>query len=242
MTSGSNPAPMAIILVRPEGPRNVGAVARAMRNFGASDLRLVGAGAANHLRDDEAIAAAMAGRDLLESATVHPTLAAARAGLDVLVGATKRPGRRRAPCLAPWDLAAIAVPPRRYGIVLGNEVSGLTLAQLGSCDFLVRIPTVPRADSLNLAQAACVLLYEWHRRRVVGTSAAAAGDRRVEELLDHFRATLSTQGFLAPADPRHAVAKLRRYFRRRPPTEHEAGLWHAILQHWDRQHETSAGL
>ncbi|MFN7972004.1 MAG: TrmH family RNA methyltransferase [Acidobacteriota bacterium] len=230
------PSAPAILLVDPEGPRNVGAVCRAMRNFGAGDLRVVGADVDSLLAHDEAIATAMSGKRVLRAARTFPDLAAAREGIDALVGATARPGRRRAPILAPWDLAStILAGKRRIGIVLGNEVRGLDRAQLRQCEFLVRIPALQGADSLNLAQAALVLLWEWRRAELSLEDDGASEPRRIEDLLQHFERTLAARGFLAAGDPLRAMPKLRRFLLRAGPTPREIGLLHAILQHWERQ-------
>lgn len=233
MTAGGPAAP-AFVLVEPQGPRNVGAVARVMRNFGLSDLRVVGDEAI--VRDDEAVAYAMAGKGVLAKARVHATLDAARDGLDVLVAATRRPGRHRAPCLTPWDLAAtLHGSPRRHGILLGNEVRGLSRESLKACELLVRIPGVAHHDSLNLAQAAGILAYEVRRPAVARESPVEPAElRAIDDLVAHVGRTLSASGFLAPGDPLRALGKVRRYLLRHPPTDREVGLLHAVLQHWER--------
>lgn len=222
----------------PQGPRNVGAVARVLCNFGLADLRIVSARGDELTRDEEAIATAMAGKGVLRRARICGSLEEARSGLDALVGATKRPGRHRAPIIAPWDLAATVLGSRRrYGFVLGNEVRGLTREQLAACEVLVRIPAIAPHDSLNLAQAACVLAYELRRAAAAGGGGGHAPTRAIDDLLAHVERTLTSGGFLAAGDPLHAMGKIRRYLLRHPPTEREVGLAHAVLQHWDRKSE-----
>lgn len=228
--AGSAPA---FVLVEPQGPRNVGGVARVLRNFGFSDLRIVGDPAI--VRHDEAVANAMAGKGVLARALVVASLEEAREGLDALVAATKRPGRRRAPCLAPWELAAmVRGSTRRLGIVLGNEVRGLSRESLRLCELVVRIPALPPDDSLNLVQAVGILAYELRRPAAAEEGPDAAGLRAIDDVVAHAGRTLSAVGFLSPGDPLRALGKVRRYLLRHPPTEREIGLLHAMLQHWER--------
>ncbi|HHK60793.1 MAG TPA: RNA methyltransferase, partial [Desulfobacterales bacterium] len=96
---------LAVVLVGPQGPRNIGAVCRVMRNFGYRDLRLVQP-ACNH-RSLAARYAAVRSQDLLDQARVYQSLAAAVADCRLVLGTTRRFGKNRRQCVLPEDLATM---------------------------------------------------------------------------------------------------------------------------------------
>ena len=116
----------AFVLFRPQSAGNIGAAARALKNMGFDDLRLVAPGTLN---DREAAAMAVHADDVLARATVYPDLAAALADCSVAVGTTSRRGgyRSRAYPLraAAAELDAIA-GSNKIAIVFGREDRGLT--------------------------------------------------------------------------------------------------------------------
>ena len=150
-----------IVLVGPEHAGNVGAVARAMANFGFSRLVLVSP-ACDHL-SDEAVARAKHGGQVLRKAKVVEELAAA--GCDWLVATSGKLGSDenipRLP-LQPWQLAGriVSVRGRRVGIVFGPESKGLLNEEVESCDAFLSIPAHPSYPVLNLSHAVSLVLYE----------------------------------------------------------------------------------
>lgn len=154
---------LAVILCEPQQPGNIGAVARAMANFGVADLRLVRPCAHLH---PEARKFAAHGHTLLGSARIYPDLAAALAGIDLSIAATRRGGRLRGELLDTTELPGLvgALPPgRRAGLVFGREDCGLSSADVALCTHAAAIATRGPALSLNLAQAVLVFLYELAR-------------------------------------------------------------------------------
>ena len=156
----ASPEKFAFVLFRPQSAGNIGAVARALKNMGFDDLRLVAPGPLNNR---EAVAMAVHADDLLANATVYPDLAAALADCSLAVGTTSRRGgyRSRANPLraAAAELDALA-GTNKIAIVFGREDRGLTNRELKLCHRLMTIPTAPEYPSLNLAQAVMVVAYE----------------------------------------------------------------------------------
>lgn len=139
---------------------NIGAVARAMANFGLSDLRLVSP------RDgwpNPDAGPAAAGADwVLDGARVFDSIEAAVADLSLVLATamTTRDMTRRV--LTPRGAASeLRSLPVQCGLVFGPERTGLTAADLLLCHAIVSIPTAPDFGSLNLAQAVVVLAWEW---------------------------------------------------------------------------------
>ena len=151
-----------VILVRPRFPENIGMVARAMANMGASDLVLI---EPERWEKEKAVPLATSqGTALLDSARLAPDLRGALADCTAAVGTTARTGGWRKELLSPERGALFARKTVREGgrvaFVFGPEDRGLGNAEVELCTELVTIPTLSAHPSLNLAQAVLVLLYE----------------------------------------------------------------------------------
>lgn len=150
-----------VVLVSPRNPLNIGAVARAMANFGFDRLSVV-APYAPHWREARS---AVGAPELLTSAQEFATLSEAVAASTLVVGTgslTHRKAEQRVlalPSLGPVVGEELA-RGGRVTLVLGPEKHGLTREDLSWCHVLVEIPTDARQPSMNLGQAAAVCLYE----------------------------------------------------------------------------------
>jgi len=219
--------PPAIILVGCQIPGNLGAVARAMGNFGARDLRLVGGCAAD---DPDALARARELVPILEEARPCATLKEALAGIQHAFAATHRRGKGRAGPLLPAEAMAraAAVPANEgWALVFGNETSGLSNDEVLHCDHLVAIPTEAAHPSLNLSHAVTILLYAWAisgrpPAPPVTTPAASAGVRR--GLYEHMTETMLRTGYLDPLNPDRTLRHLARILYRARLTPFEVTL------------------
>jgi len=154
-----------VILLEPESAGNIGAIARAMKNFALSDLWIVNSKARP---SKEARAFAMHGYDVLTKARKVRTLRQALRGLDLVVGtsaiaATSRSNITRIPT-TPLEVAQrIAAFEGKVGIVFGRESSGLNNEEIANCDLMVTIPANRKYNVLNVASAASVIFYELFR-------------------------------------------------------------------------------
>ncbi len=154
------PNPPAIILVRPQLGMNIGAVARAMLNFGLTDLRLVAP--RDGWPNAEAGPSAAGADSVIDAARVFADLPAAIADCTLTIGTamTTRDMIRRVTSPA-GAVAEIQALPGRSALVFGPERTGLTREDLLHCHALCTIPSNPEFGSLNLAQAVAVLGYAW---------------------------------------------------------------------------------
>ena len=149
-----------IVLVGTTHPGNIGAVARAMKNMGLTDLVLV---EPKYFPHEDATARASGAEDLLESATVVSTLDEALADCVFTAGASARSRAIEWPCMEPRECAAKLVETSAGGpvaVVFGPEKSGLSNSDLDRCQVLLTIPTNPDFSSLNIAMAVQVITYE----------------------------------------------------------------------------------
>jgi tRNA/rRNA methyltransferase len=204
---------ISVILVEPRGPINIGMVARAMANFGVSELRLVNP--CDHL-DLEARKYALNALPLLERAQIFPDLGSALADLHYSIATTRRLGQHRdVPlCLADVPAQLSNLPDSsRIGLVFGREDIGLTTAEVASCSAAATIPTDPGFASLNLAQAVILFLYELNRSPAADTLVPATEQATHEDFDDLFalmEETLKRCAFLNDAHPELIMHPLRR--------------------------------
>jgi len=143
--------------VSPKHQGNVGAVARAMANFGLGDLWLV---APRCRLGHEAEAMAVHGADVLAAATVVATLDEALADRTLVVATSARPRTSDSHASSMPEAALARLHGRAGALVFGPEDTGLSNAALDRSDLVITIPTAPYA-SLNLAQAVVLLAYLW---------------------------------------------------------------------------------
>ncbi len=151
-----------IVMVRPRGSGNIGSVARAMKNTGANDLAIVG-----KARTESFWARAMAvhGRDILADAKCLPNDPRSRRRLhaggrhDVPCGTLSQSQPNRARNRADGGCCSAE---GKVALILGPEDHGLSNKDLEHCQLLLTIPTHPDYQSLNVAQAAVICLYEFY--------------------------------------------------------------------------------
>lgn len=150
-----------VILVRPQLPENIGAAARAMSNFGLSELRLVAPREGwPHQRARET---ASGGEAVIDAAKAFPDFASATADIHLACATTARSRDMEKKVLAPPALvkALRTHKNKKIAFVFGPERTGLENEEIVLCDLLITIPTAPKHSSLNLAQSVAVLSYEW---------------------------------------------------------------------------------
>jgi len=150
-----------IIVVEPKNQGNIGAIARAMGNFGFSDLALVRPPEIG----DEAFRRAMHAKWILESARIYDSFEEAVMGLSHVAGTSsdislgkKNPTRN---FMTPKEFADRARPSEMdIGIAFGREDFGLVNEEVALCDSLIYVPTSREYPSMNLSHACAVVLYE----------------------------------------------------------------------------------
>jgi tRNA/rRNA methyltransferase len=228
--------PVRVVLLRPRNPENLGAVARAMKNFGLSDWAIVALGTHDFAA---ARRVAVHAEELLDRPRLCATLDEAVADCAWVVGTSSRsvPRKRRLPPEAVAAEALAGAARGRTALVFGDERSGLSNAEVDRCHALSAIPTDPAQPSLNLAQA--VLLYAHELRRAAAparTPAAAPGatDAALRALEEALRDALRARGFLAGPE-RHAVRDLHATLVRSQLSPREAQLWIAALRTMGRE-------
>ncbi len=219
-------ATLHVVLVGPKNEGNVGAVARAMKNFGVERLHLVKPPPLG----EEARRRAMHGGDILAGAKVHGTLEEALVGMDLVVAttgvATESEKRFVRIPLPPWEFAQRFAEVRgSVALLLGREDYGLHQDEIARADILVTIPTSEAYPILNLSHAAAILLYEVHTRgREVKRPRLASGMEK-EKLHEAFAALLDETHYPGHHRGRTTVM-FRRLLGRATPSKWE---FHALM-------------
>jgi TrmH family RNA methyltransferase len=232
-----------IVLVGTTHPGNIGAVARAMKNMGLSDLTLV---EPRHFPHKDATARASGAVDVLDNTVVAESLAEAVKDCVYTVGASARSRTINWPTLEPRECAARLIQEGQAGpvaAVFGPEKYGLTNEHLDLCDALLTIPTNPDFASLNLGMAVQVLTYELRAAGVdreqpeYEPDAPLATSADMELFYEHLENVLTDIDFLNPDNPRHLMRRLRRLFVRARPDQNEVNILRGILTAVDRKGE-----
>jgi tRNA/rRNA methyltransferase len=223
--------PCHVVLVRPQTASNLGAVARAMRNFGQSRLILVRPEA--DVADPRAHLLATHSRDILDQAVIVDDLGAALADCGLVAATSCRTGglfRPQAVGTPDEILPRLQVDTGRpAALVFGPEDHGLTNEEIAHCHYAIQIPTAPEHPSLNLAQAVAVCLYEWQRSGPAPTESAAmaesiASHGEQELMFARLREALERIHFLYGPKADALMHALRHLIGRARPSEQEVKL------------------
>jgi tRNA (cytidine32/uridine32-2'-O)-methyltransferase len=226
---------ICIVLVGTTHPGNIGACARAMKNMGIHDMRLVDPQKFPHA---EAKARASGAEDVLENAMLFERLEDAITDCVYVAGASARSRSIDWPLLDAKDAAARLVAESKRGmvaVVFGPEQSGLCNSDLDRCDTLLTIPTDPNFSSLNLGMAVQVITYELRSALItdkmpecVSDEPAATSDE-MERFYEHLEQVLTDSRFLDPENPRNLMRRLRRLFIRARPDRNELNILRGVL-------------
>ncbi|MBK9561530.1 MAG: RNA methyltransferase [Micavibrio sp.] len=226
----------AIILVRPQMGENIGAAARAMLNFGLTDLRIVAP--RDGWPSQAAIDMSAGALEIMPEVKVFETLADAARDLHFLFATTARPRDMVKPVYTP--AAAIEETFKRQnqkiGFVFGPERSGLENDDVALCHAILTMKTNPDFSSINIAASVMVICYEWMARQsdnnvVTPTNASfPAEHEKLEELLVRLEIDLDTGGFFrAPDQKPTMIRNIRNLFTRTGMTDQEVRTFHGML-------------
>ena len=224
---------MRIVLVEPQHPGNIGAVARIMANFGIDDLALVNGCEIT----GEGFARSKSGRPILEKLQCFETMQEALADCDIVIGTSgiKPEGDKRW-FRAPQNVKKInkLIDSReKPALVFGRENYGLYKDELALCETTITIPASPDYPVLNLSHAVGIVLYEMNREVKVKEPKRrkTVSQEDFERLVDRIMEMLEDSSY-----PKRKLARskttLRRLISRGNPDEGEyenlMGIFKAI--------------
>ncbi|MEX2166226.1 MAG: RNA methyltransferase [Methyloceanibacter sp.] len=240
----------AIVLVRPQLGENIGFAARAMANFGLTDLRLVAP--RDGWPNDKAHAAAAGAAFLIDQAKIYASVEDAIGELNFVLAATARPREMVKTVLGPEsaarELRRRGRDSERNGILYGPERSGLDNDDIALADAILTAPVNPEFASLSLPQAVLLFGYEWLKAeqapslgRVTTFDGPAkegiafpdtrpATRAELFALFEHLEAELDRSGFLRPPEKRPSMTRsIRNMFHRMGATDQDVRTWRGIV-------------
>ena len=229
----------AVILVEPQLGENIGACARAMANFGLTDLRLV------RPRDGwpnaQAERSASGADRVLASARLYDTIEAAIADCGLVFATTARAHGQAKPVIGAEE-AVLAMRPliaagKIVGLLFGRERNGLENEEIAFADRILTLPINPAFSSLNLAQAVAIVAYEWFKLASGGGLPFAmpvkSEPATKEQLLAFFTSLereLEKVEFFRPPEKRRVMAvNLRNIIHRMEPTRQDIQTLHGVI-------------
>lgn len=225
-----------IVLVEPQEPMNVGAVARAMRNFGLSRLYLVNPSPrVGPPWAREAYWLAVHAEEVLDRAVAVESLGEALEGVSFVVATTGRPRELYpAPVVTAREVPTHVLSVKgEVALVFGRETFGLTNEELDLAHLIGTIPTAPEQPSLNLAQAVVVFAYELYQAWLQQGSTVSQEELADVAALEGFFADLGRYvleiGFTDEHRHPYAMRRLRRIFHKARLSPGEVQLLRGLL-------------
>ncbi|MGD9912847.1 MAG: RNA methyltransferase [Rhizobiaceae bacterium] len=234
----------AIILVEPQLGENIGMVARAMANFGLTELRLVNP--RDGWPNEKAIATASKADHVINAVQVFHKLEHAIGDLNFVFATTARERDGFKPVRSPVD-AARAIRQRasggqRTGILFGRERTGLDNEEVAMADEIVTFPVNPQFASLNIAQAVLLMSYEWQKSGLANEADTRfstpemepAPKEHLNSFFQHLEDALGVRGYFRPqAKKPKMIDNLRAVFTRPGFSEAEIKVLRGVLASLD---------
>jgi tRNA/rRNA methyltransferase len=210
-----------------------------MKTMGFGELVLVNPRFDGALEHEEAVAFASGAQDILQAARIVGSMAEALQGINFAAAVSARLREYSPPVLAPRQLAeqVAANGELHAALIFGNERFGLPNEIVEQCNVLINIPANPDYSSLNLAQAAQVLVYECRvaalagaERTAFGFQGGAASLAQIDGMYAHLEEALVAIGFLDADNPRKLMPRLKRMFARTQLETEEVNILRGIAR------------
>ena len=230
---------ISFILVGTTHPGNIGAAARAMKNMGIHQMRLVSPKEFPH---EKAFFRAKAATDVLEKAEVHKSLNDAISEAKLVIGTSARNRKVPWPISSPREAAEEIVSfsktsEGKTAVIFGREDRGLTNEELGLCNLHVHIPSSDEYPSLNLSQAIQIIAYEIRLKALSHEGklekqewdVPLAENAEIERLIEHFDELMQDVEFYETDNPRQLLTRVRRFFKRSKLDHMEANIFRGVF-------------
>ncbi|MEG8223398.1 GIY-YIG nuclease family protein [Sphingomonas sp. HH69] len=238
----STPPPPVIVLVRPQLGENIGKAARAMLNFGLTEMRLVTP--RDGWPNPDAGPSAAGADFILDQAQVYETLADAVADCAHVYATTVRKRGVTKPVVTPEEAAReIHAAQGRCAYIFGPERSGLETEDVALARKILTVPINPEFGSLNLAQAVILCAYEWSKQAnlaqpTITDLGVPAPQEELEGMIDQFTTLLEKVGYFFPPDRAPATKLTLRNLLTKPGWNHlEVRTLRGVISHLNRPRE-----
>jgi tRNA/rRNA methyltransferase len=237
------------IFVNPQMGENIGASARGMWNFGLERMRIVAP--RDGWPNQKAVAMASGAGRLLDEALIFPTFTDAIADQHFIFATTARPRDLLKPIYSPEEAMKLAFSKisrgQNVGFAFGPERSGLENLDIVKANAIVSVPVNAKFPSLNLAQCALLLAYEWmlkssnlNNDKQILEQSSMVDVMKVEKLSQYFEDALEKADFFYPEDKAESMKiNFRNMWSRMPLTNSDVQIFYGMLRQLLRTNKKS---
>ena len=223
------------ILVRPQLGENVGFVARALKNFNLSKLRIVNPRC--EWPNQKAIATSVGAKDILQKSKIYNSLDQSIGDLDFIFATTSRVRNVNKKIISILDINKKINNNQKIGIVFGPESSGLSNSEISCADYVVKIPSNKRFNSINLSHSVILFCYQLFgfisKKKFVYKSnykSPKANKSELNKFINFIIGSLDKKGFLQPSHKRKSmINNIENIFYRLDLSKQEMRILHGIL-------------
>jgi len=200
------------ILCRPQLGENIGASARALKNFNIPNLRIVNPRCV--WPNQKAKATSVGAKNILQSAKVYKSIEESIGDLDIIFASTSRPRKVNKKIVSITEFTKKIKKNKKIGIIFGPEASGLTNNEVNCADYLVTIPTNKDFTSLNLSHSLILFCFQIFQhfatkkfKLISGYKSTVASKSEVNKFLHFIIKGLDKKGFLQPEHKRQSMVR-----------------------------------
>jgi len=200
------------ILVRPQLGENIGSVARAIKNFNISKLRIVNPRC--KWPNERAFATSVGAKDILNKSTIYNSIDKSISDLDLVFASTSRIRKINKRVIPITQLNKVIKQRQKIGIIFGPEASGLSNDEVNCADYLVKIPTNKNFSSLNLSHSAIIFgfqIFQYFSNKKIKYNSSyksiVAKKSEVNKFLNFIIRGLDKKGFLQPNHKRKSMIR-----------------------------------
>jgi len=201
-----------VILVKPQLGENIGATARALKNFNLTKLRIVNP--RSEWPNQKAIATSVGAKNILKSAKIYNSLDKSVGDLDLIFATSSRIRKVNKKIISIFDIDKKLKNKQKIGIIFGPEASGLSNDEINCADYLVKIPTNNKFSSLNLSHSVIIFCFQlfqfFTNKKVIYNStykSSVANKSQINKFLNFIIKKLDKKGFLQPEHKRRSMLR-----------------------------------
>jgi len=200
------------ILVRPQIGENIGSVARAIKNFNITKLRIINPRC--QWPNEKALATSVGAKDILKSAKIYNSIEKSVGDLDIIFATSSRIRKVNKRIISINSLKKKINKKNKIGILFGPESSGLSNNEINYADYLVKIPTNNKFNSLNLSHSAIIFCFELfkifsNKQKIYKSSykSSLASKSEINNFINFIIKNLDKKGFLQPDHKRDSMIR-----------------------------------
>jgi len=203
---------VSFILVRPQLGENIGAVARALKNFNINKLRIVNPSC--DWPNKKALATSVGAKNILKSSKVYTSIEKSISDMNIIFATTSRIRKVNKKVISILDLKKKIKHNQKIGIMFGPESSGLSNDEINYADYLVKIPTNNNFSSLNLSHSVIIFCFELfkyfsYKKSIYSSTykSPLATKFEINKFLNFIINGLDKKGFLQPDHKRKSMIR-----------------------------------